>query len=104
MNKPVVALFLYLGLMLFFAVNAMSVLRGVPVLVAVGRGSLALLALAALGVVAGTIARERRTSGSEFGAAADLGAASAAIAAAAASAPVMASAPAETDLLSEVEE
>ena len=59
MNKPVVALFLYVGLTLFLVINAISILRGVDVLIGVERGALALVVFAALGIVAGLASRQK---------------------------------------------
>lgn len=59
MNKPVVALFLYIGLTLFLIINAISILRGVDVLIGVERGVLALVVFAALGIVAGLASRQK---------------------------------------------
>ncbi len=67
MGRLVVALFLYVGLGFFFAVNAIGVLRGVSVTTAVVRGLVALALFAALGVVASLVLslRSDQSMGSE---------------------------------------
>jgi hypothetical protein len=60
MNKPITALFLYVGLAFFFVVNALSILRGLPILTGVVKGLLALAIFAALGLVAGVAARQEK--------------------------------------------
>lgn len=57
MNRLLMALALYVGLGFFFAINAVAILRGAPMLTAVGKGFVALLSFALLGLVAGFVAR-----------------------------------------------
>ncbi len=57
MSRLLVALALYIGLALFFAVNALALVRGVSVLTALEKGLVALALFAALGTVAGLVSR-----------------------------------------------
>lgn|GEM_PF-5380733 len=57
MNRLLMALSLYIGLGLFFAVNAISILNGATMLTAMSRGMAALATFALLGTIARVIAR-----------------------------------------------
>lgn len=57
MSRLLLALALYVGLALFFAVNALALVRGASVLTALGKGLVALVLFAALGTVAGLMSR-----------------------------------------------
>ncbi len=59
MSKLLMALSLYVGLGLFFALNAVALLRGLPVTTAILRGLAGLALFAALGVIAGLVTRVR---------------------------------------------
>ncbi|MGE5620307.1 MAG: hypothetical protein ACM3US_13755 [Sphingomonadaceae bacterium] len=58
MSRVLVALSLYLGLGVFFALNALALLRGLPPTTAVLRGLTGLVLIAMLGVFAGLVTRE----------------------------------------------
>ncbi len=57
MNRLLMALSLYIGLGLFFAVNAVSILNGATMLTAMSRGVAAMATFALLGAIAVVIAR-----------------------------------------------
>lgn len=57
MNKLLVALSLYVGLAFFFAVNALLIVQGASIMTAMVKGLLALLVVAALGIVVGVVTR-----------------------------------------------
>lgn len=57
MNRLLLALALYLGLGFFFVINAMAILRGAPMLIAIGKAFVALVMFALLGVIAGFVTR-----------------------------------------------
>lgn len=64
MSKLLMALSLYVGLGCFFALNAIALLRGLPVTTAILRGLTGLALFAVLGVIAGLVTRVRaRPSG-----------------------------------------
>lgn len=57
MGKLLMALSLYVGLGLFFALNAIALLRGASVVTAMERGLSALAVFAGLGALAGLVLR-----------------------------------------------
>lgn len=59
MGRLLMALSLYLGLIFFFAVNAIAIIRGATVATAMARGVSALVLFALLGLVASLAVRVR---------------------------------------------
>ena len=66
MRRSLIALFLYVGVALFFAVYAVALFSGASVGTATMRGLIGLVAMGTLGLVAGAVSRPgRRTNDSE---------------------------------------
>ena len=63
MRRSVIALFLYLGVALFFAIYALAIFGGASVLTATTRALTGLIAMGVLGLLAGAACKPSKRSG-----------------------------------------